>query len=68
MRVADPGAQNGAVASGADGAEGFGLRYVRERLHQYYREDASLALATTAAGTVVTVDMPLAPQRPVLSA
>ena len=68
VRVADPGAQNGAVASGADGAEGFGLRYVRERLHHYYRDDASLALATTAAGTVVTVDMPLAPQRPVLPA
>ncbi|HLB08584.1 MAG TPA: ATP-binding protein, partial [Gemmatimonadaceae bacterium] len=62
VRVADPGAQNGAVANGADGAEGFGLRYVRERLHHYYRDDASLALATTGAGTVVTVDMPLAPR------
>ncbi len=63
LRVVDPGSGSAGKMCEADGARGFGLRYVRERLVHFYGDDATLDLATTPAGTVVTVDMPLAPQR-----
>jgi two-component system LytT family sensor kinase len=63
LRVTNPVAASVAHANGAAGTNGFGLRYVRERLHHYYGDDAALALATAAASTVVTVDMPLTQQR-----
>lgn len=52
-----------ATANGDDDrSEGFGLRYVRERLAHFYGADASVRLETNATGTVVTLDMPLAPR------
>ena len=46
MRGAEPGGAAARMANGERG-EGFGLRYVRERLAHFYGGDASLRLATT---------------------
>jgi len=59
LRVCDPaGAGVGKNWDGANG-EGFGLRYVRERLRRYYGADASVTLNGSPTGTVVTIDVPL---------
>ena len=44
----------------ADSAR-FGLRYVRERLKQFYGNDAVFDLSTSETGTVARLDMPLPP-------
>ena len=58
LEVSDPAAGVGVNDNGERG-EGFGLRYVRERLAHFYGTDASVRLETTGAGTMVTLDMPL---------
>ena len=63
LRVCDPaGAGVGKNWDGANG-EGFGLRYVRERLRRYYGADASVTLNGSPTGTVVTIDVPLVQPR-----
>ena len=59
LRISDPAA--GGLASIDDDSreDGFGLRYVRERLRHFYGEDASVRLETSASGTVATVDAPV---------
>ena len=57
IRVTDPAAAAAPEQGGR--AEGFGLRYVRERLRHFYGDDAGVLLETTPAGTVVTIDVPL---------
>ncbi len=53
----------GAVAlEPEENPDGFGLRYVRERLHHFYGEDASLTLDTSGAETFATVSVPLEPR------
>jgi two-component system, LytTR family, sensor kinase len=47
--------------------EGFGLRYVRERLRLFYGAGASVTLAGSETETVVTISVPLAPHPPVLT-
>ncbi len=39
----------------------FGLRYVRERLKQFYGDDASFTLAENDGETIASVDVPLTP-------
>lgn len=51
--------QNGAVQRDSEHREGFGLRYVRERLRYFYGADASVTLEGSDAGTSVTIDVPL---------
>lgn len=51
--------QNGAVQRDSEHGEGFGLRYVRERLRYFYGADASVTLEGSDAGTSVTIDVPL---------
>lgn len=68
----DDGAVNGAVkgvvnsaVNGADARpDGFGLRYVQQRLRLFYGDDATLTLAQTAAHTTVTIDLPIARATP----
>jgi len=62
LQVSDPGAGSIVTNGNGERGEGFGLRYVRERLAHFYGADASLRLETSGAGTVVTLDMPLAPR------
>jgi two-component system LytT family sensor kinase len=64
LRVADPAAGGCAEKGDTECGEGFGLRYVRERLRHFYGDDASLTLNGSNAGTVVTVDMPIMPRQP----
>jgi len=69
LRVCDPGGGGEAERNGAEGngdarAEGFGLRYVRERLRYFYGQDASVTLDASAAGTSVTIDVPLGSRQP----
>ncbi|MGE5728816.1 MAG: sensor histidine kinase [Gemmatimonas sp.] len=49
---------------GEERGEGFGLRYVRERLRYFYGADASVTLETTTTGTSVTIDVPLIARQP----
>ena len=58
--MSDPAAWRRSENADGERGEGFGLRYVRERLAHFYGADASVHLETTGAGTVVTLDMPLA--------
>jgi two-component system LytT family sensor kinase len=67
LRVTNPATANAASANGAGRTNGFGLRYVRERLHLYYGDDATLALSTAAMGTVATIDLPLTRRLPAAS-
>jgi two-component system LytT family sensor kinase len=60
LEVSDAGAGGNGATGNGDRGEGFGLRYVRERLAHFYGADASLRLETSTTGTVVTLDMPLA--------
>ena len=62
VEVSDLAAAVGSTNGNGDRGEGFGLRYVRERLAHFYGADASVRLETTGAGTVVSLDMPLAPR------
>ena len=62
LAVADPGSGGFGANGDGEGGEGFGLRYVRERLAHCYGVDASVRLERNGAGTVVTLDMPLAPR------
>jgi len=69
LRVCDPGGggeaeHNGAEGNGGARGEGFGLRYVRERLRYFYGQDASVTLDASAAGTSVTIDVPLGSRQP----
>ena len=80
LRVCNPAGARSAVQLGAqdDGAarggeerhgeeergEGFGLRYVRERLRYFYGADASVTLESTITGTSVTIDVPLIARQP----
>jgi two-component system, LytTR family, sensor kinase len=65
LRVNDPGSAETGEKRDAGCDEGFGLRYVRERLRHFYGTDAGVTLEGSAAGTVVTIDVPLTPQRSV---
>ena len=61
LRVTDPGNGVPAEPDDATDAEGFGLRYVRERLAIFYGTDAVVSLATSpGAITAVIVDLPKA--------
>jgi two-component sensor histidine kinase len=62
VEVRDPATGVDGTNGTGQGAEGFGLRYVRERLALFYGSDASLRFLTNGAGTVVTLDMPLVPR------
>ena len=62
LEVSDAGAGSTTSNGTGEPGEGFGLRYVRERLAHFYGEDASVRLETNGKGTVVTLDMPLAPR------
>jgi len=66
MEVADDGV--GAAASAVDGAEGLGLRAVRQRIEARYGE-ASTFIVTTALGTgfAVRISMPAAAGRRIAS-
>jgi len=65
VRVCDSGSASAAERSGDPCDEGFGLRYVRGRVRHFYGNDASVTLERSPAGTVATIDVPLAPcQRP----
>ncbi|HEV7705443.1 MAG TPA: histidine kinase [Gemmatimonadaceae bacterium] len=68
LEVSDPAAGDIRANGNGDRAEGFGLRYVRERLAHFYGADASVTLEKSSAGTVVTLDMPLALRSPVARA
>ena len=68
VRVTDPGAGSAVAANGVPRTEGFGLRYVRERLHHYYGDAAQLTLAAAVTGSVVTIDVPLAQRSPLVLA
>ena len=57
IRVTDPA--QAAPPATDERAEGFGLRYVRERLRHFYGDDASVTLETTPSGTIVTIEMPI---------
>jgi two-component system LytT family sensor kinase len=62
VRVFDPGSTSAAAEASADPCdEGFGLRYVRGRVRHFYGDDASVTLERSPAGTVATIDVPLAP-------
>jgi LytS/YehU family sensor histidine kinase len=61
LRVTDPACGNSANGAGAQRTDGFGLRYVRERLRHFYGDDATLTLTSTDTGTVASVDMPIVP-------
>ncbi|HEX5577413.1 MAG TPA: histidine kinase [Gemmatimonadaceae bacterium] len=52
------GTEGPATNGDADSAR-FGLRYVRERLRQFYGDDAAFDLSTSETGTVARVDVPL---------
>jgi signal transduction histidine kinase len=54
LTVSDPGA--GGTRDAA--TDGFGLRYVRERLQQFHGAGATLDLAIGAGGSVATLDLP----------
>ena len=58
IRVIDPGTGRPPPPGDASSANGFGLRYVRERLRYFYGEAASLELALTPSDTVATVAVP----------
>ncbi|MEO6211222.1 MAG: histidine kinase [Gemmatimonadaceae bacterium] len=58
LRVTDP-AQGGGVAVAGASTNGFGLRYVRERLQLFYGFEASVTLASSTGGTTATVEVPL---------
>jgi len=60
LEVSDLAAGDNRSNGNGEHGEGFGLRYVRERLAHFYGDDASVRLEATASGTVVTLDMPLA--------
>ena len=62
LEVSDAGAGSNGASGGGEQGEGFGLRYVRERLAHFYGGHASLRFEASATGTVVTLDMPLAPR------
>ncbi|MDQ2766136.1 MAG: hypothetical protein M3Y30_03165, partial [Gemmatimonadota bacterium] len=58
LEVSDP-ARGGDASNGErEEGEGFGLRYVRERLAHFYGTDASVGLVRNGAGTVVTLEIP----------
>jgi anti-sigma regulatory factor (Ser/Thr protein kinase) len=56
VTVTDPGS---ASAEAGRGDDGFGLRYVKERMRQRYGPKASLALSITPQGSVAALDVPL---------
>jgi sensor histidine kinase YesM len=56
--------ENGGDRRNAHRGEGFGLHYVRERLRYFYGAEASVTLEGTAAGTSVTIDVPLSARQP----
>jgi two-component system, LytTR family, sensor kinase len=68
LRVCDPGRAGEADQGSVVCKEGFGLRYVRERVRHFYGSDGSVTLERSASGTVATVDIPLMPHQPRISA
>ena len=58
LHVTDPAQGEGVAEAGAS-TNGFGLRYVRERLQLFYGDEASVTLASLPGGTTATVDVPL---------
>jgi hypothetical protein len=54
--AADPADEQPRALAGDD--RGFGVRYVRERLHHVYGEDARFELHADGAGTVAILDLP----------
>ena len=61
LSVSNPG--TGVTATGSSDADGedsarFGLRYVRERLRQFYGDDARFDLSTNGSETVASLDLP----------
>ena len=68
LSVTNEGATNGIPASdetiheSVDSAR-FGLRYVRERLKQFYGDDARFTLESAGGETVALIDVPLLPPK-----
>lgn len=62
LSVIDPGDGRG-IASNEGAAdsqqEGFGLKYVQQRLRHFYADDAVLRLERAPGKTIVTIDVPL---------
>jgi hypothetical protein len=64
LTVTNPGNGIGRAGNGSDpeaeveDSARFGLRYVRERLRQFYGEDASFDLSHNNSETVATLDLP----------
>ncbi len=59
LTVSNP--RNGLPADSAESTEDsarFGLRYVRERLHQFYGDDATFELSLQSPDTVAALDIP----------
>ena len=63
VRVCDPGSAGAAERGSEARDEGFGLRYVRERVRYIYGADATVTLERSAMATIATIDMPVAPAR-----
>jgi two-component system LytT family sensor kinase len=57
--VCDPGRAHPRSSGSAECQDGFGLRYVRERVRHFYGTDGRVTLERSAAGTVATIDIPL---------
>jgi two-component system LytT family sensor kinase len=57
IRITDPA--QALLAAAGERSEGFGLRYVRERLRHFYGDGARVTLETTPSGTTVTMEMPI---------
>ena len=68
LSVTNEGAVNGMMApdetihESVDSAR-FGLRYVRERLRQFYGDDARFTLESAGGETVALIDVPLHPSK-----
>lgn len=60
IAVSDPGAAVAAPDRDCEEGQGFGLRYVRERLVHFYGTSASVSMTRGDTGTVVTLEMPVA--------
>ena len=61
IAVRDPASCNETFAERKH--EGFGLRYVRERLLHFYGDEARLTLEPSLEGTSVTIEVPLIARR-----
>ena len=59
LGVCDPGSARAPEQGSAECQEGFGLRYVRERIRHFYGTEGSVRLKRSGEGTIATIDIPL---------